>query len=254
MRYRVIFVVKCVMVVLMAYQARASVSQYVSPDYYLGQLVLGVLKVAAKTGYPQYREVDAPDLKLKVDVALKKIYKYPAYSYRYDNVSISIIEGLEGEPNGFGFGNNIFLTKSLVRSLSLKHLTAVIAHELAHLEKSHNMQRAPLPITTAAYQLKNIYESVKAGTWPRERDLVESMQELLFTSSLAMELQADCIAAKQLEYMNRSGLLNSAEDLNGATSALMGFDITTDQSEDPSAIRARALLNKSYEMDSCDIF
>ncbi|UXR65122.1 M48 family metalloprotease [Bdellovibrio bacteriovorus] len=254
MRWKSVFAVKVVLACLMAVQAQASVAQYVSPDYYLGQLVRGILMAASQVSHPQFKEIEAPEIKQKAEQALHKIYQYPAFKYRYDKLSIIIIQGLPGEPNGFSFGNNMFLTKSIVEALSSAQLTAVIAHELAHSEKAHNMQKTPLPLGAAAYQLKTIYDAVKAGQWPAGRDLVASMQDLLATSGLAMELQADCVAAQQLEHMNRQGLPNSAADLNSATSVLMGFDITTDTSDDPSAVRAQALVNKVYEQGSCDIF
>lgn len=254
MRWKNIFAVNIVMACMVVFQAQASATQYVSPDYYLGQLVRGILLAAAKVSHPQFKEIEAPEAKHKAEQALQKIYQYPAFKYRYDKLSIIIIQGLSDEPNGFSFGNNMFLTKSIVEMLSPAQLTAVIAHELAHSEKAHNLQKTPLPLGAAAYQLKNIYEAVKAGTWPKGRDLLASIQDLMATSGLAMELQADCVAAQQLEHMKRQGLPHSAADLNSATSALMGFDITTDKSDDPAAVRAQALMNKVYEQGSCDIF
>nr|BFD58836.1 hypothetical protein CKG001_09430 [Bdellovibrio sp. CKG001] len=254
MRWKNVFAVNFVLSFMVAFQVQASVVQYISPDYYLGQLVRGILMAAAEISHPQFKEIEAPEIKRRADQALQKIYQYPAFKYRYDKLSIVIIQGLPGEPNGFSFGNNMFLTKSIVEMLTPAQLTAVIAHELAHSEKAHNMQKTPLPLGAVAYQLKTIYESVGAGKWPAGRDLLASIQELLATSGLAMELQADCVAAQQLEHMKRQGLPHSAADLNSATSVLMGFDITTDTSEDPAAVRAQALVNKVYEQGSCDIF
>ncbi|WP_415061643.1 M48 family metalloprotease [Bdellovibrio sp.] len=254
MRWNKAFMVSMGMAMFLSFQAQASALQYVMPDYYLGQLVRGILKVASKTSHPEYQVLNAPEAQKKAQAALQKIYQYPAFDYTYNKVSIVIIKGIEGEPNGFAFGNNIFITQSMTEVLSSEQLTAVIAHELAHSEKAHHMQKTPLPLGAIVYQLKNIYESVKAGKWPKGRDLVASIQELIYTGGLAMELQADCIAAQQLEHMKSKGLTNRATDLNSATSALMGFDVTTDNSDDPSAIRARALVNKVYEQGSCDIF
>ncbi len=240
-------------VLFFAVQVQASALQYVMPDYYLGQFVRGILMAASEVGYHQYDVLEAPAAQAKAQASLQKIYQYSAFKYTYDKVAIVVIQGVIGEPNGFSFGANIFLTKSMIDLLSPNQLTAVIAHELAHSEKAHNLQKAPLPLEATVYQLKTIYNSVKTGHWPKGKALVESIQDLIYTGGLAMELQADCVAAQQLEYMRARGLSNQAADLNSATSAVLGFDVTKDSSDDPSAIRAQALLNKTYSR-SCRIF
>lgn len=234
--------------------AQASPLQYVMPDYYLGHIVRGLLKVASKTGFPQYQVLSVPHDQKKAQQALAEIYKAPAFNYTYDHISVVIIRGVEGEPNAFSFGSNIFVTQSLVEALNTTQLTAVLAHELAHSEKAHHLQKAPLPLEATVYQLVTVTKSLKAGKWPRGKDLLASIQELMNTGSLAMELQADCIAAQQLEYMKSKGLPHAAKDLISATNALMGMDMTQDHSDDPSAVRVQALVNKTYLDGSCDIF
>lgn len=248
------FLLKLIFGLLICSQAQASILQYVMPDYYLGQLVRGILGVASKTGHPEYEVLYAPAEAAKAQVSVQRIYQYPAHEYTYDDVSIVIIRGLDEEPNGFSFGNNIFLTKSMIDLLPQNQLTAVIAHELSHSEKAHNLQKTPLPLEAAIYQLKTISDSLIAGRWPQKKDLVESLHAIIDGGGLAMELQADCLAAQQLEYMRRRGLSNKPEDLIGATSTMLGFDATTDKSDDPSAVRTQALLTKSYLHESCDIF
>lgn len=234
--------------------ASASTLQYFMPDYYLGQLVRGVLKVASEVGYHQHDILQEPVAKEKAQKALMSIYNFPAFNYTYNNIEILIIRGVEGEPNGFSFGSYIFITKSMVELLSSEQLTAVIAHELAHSEKAHNLQKTPLPLEAVVYQVKTIYDSLVKGNWPKGKDLIASIQEIIGTGGLAMELQADCIAAQQLEHMGALGLPNRAADLNSATSAIFGFDITQDRSDDPSAFRARAIVNENYKHSTCDIF
>lgn len=242
------------LVLLMPWSSYASTLQYVQPDYYLGQLVRGILAVASHAGQPQYQVIQDAEAQRKAQAALNRIYAHPATSYTYNKINIVLIRGMDNEPNGFSFGNNIFITKSMVNTLSDRQLTAVVAHELAHSEKAHNLQKTVMPLGAVTYQLKNIYESVKSGQWPRGKDLVQSIQELMETGGLALELQADCVAARQLEHMKSLGLPHSAEDLNDATSTILGFDITKDAiSDDPSAIRAQALKNKTYEY-GCSIF
>jgi Zn-dependent protease with chaperone function len=239
---------------LVVFGAQASPLQYVMPDYYLGQIVKGVLNIASKVGYPQYEVLQAPDAQQKAQASLQKIYENPRFNYTYNAISIVVIRGLEGEPNGFSFGANLFITKSMIELLSSAELTAVIAHELAHSEKAHNLQKAPLPLEATAYQLVTLGEALKSGRWPQKKDLVDSIQVLIQTGGLAMELQADCIAAQQLEFMQQKGLPHKASDLISATNKIFGYDVTTDTSEDPVAIRTRALVNKTYALGPCDIF
>lgn len=239
---------------LIGFQAQASALQYVMPDYYLGIVVRGILTGASKVGYSQYDVLNAPAAQYKAQQALSRIYQAPAFNYTYDNISIVVIRGLPDEPNGFAFGNNIFITKSLIDLLSHQELTAVIAHELAHSEKAHNLQKTPLPLGATMYQLENIAKSVQARQWPKGADLAESIKELISTGGLAMELQADCIAAQQLDYMKSKGLNHQATDLISANNKLMGYDVTTDDSDDPTAIRTRALMHKVYRNGPCDIF
>lgn len=234
--------------------AQASVLQYAMPDYYLGVLVRGILTGASHVGYQQYDVLQAPAAQQKARQALLRIYQVPAFNYTYDNISIVVIRGLPDEPNGFAFGNNIFITKSMIDLLSPRELTAVIAHELAHTEKAHNLQKTPLPLGAIVYQLGNIARSVKARQWPKRKDLAESIKKLISTGGLAMELQADCIAAQQLDYMKSKGLNHQATDLISANNKLMGYDVTTDDSDDPTAIRTRALMHKVYRNGPCDIF
>lgn len=243
-----------VVTVLFSLSAQASLRQYASPDYYLGGVVRSLLAIASKVGYHQYDVLNEPGTQSKAQNALQQIYTYPAFSYRYDRVQIVIIRGLEDEPNGFSFGANIFLTRSLVELLSDQELTAVIAHELAHSEKAHFLQKAPLPLGAVIYQLTQMAKSVQTRQWPAGQDLSESIKELISTGGLAMEMQADCIAAQQLTFMQAQGLNHNPHDLISATSKMLGYDVTTDDSEDPSAVRTRALLNKTYTLGSCDIF
>lgn len=235
-------------------QAQASTLQYVMPDYYLGVLVRGILAGASQVGYQQYDVLKAPEAQAKAQRALQQIYLHPAFNYTYDNINIVVIRGLAEEPNGFAFGANIFITQSMIELLTQEELTAVIAHELAHSEKAHNLQKTPLPLGATVYQLKNIAQSVKARQWPKGKDLLASIRDLINTGGLAMELQADCVAAQQLDYMQSQGLRNKASDLISATNRLMGYDVTTDNSDDPSAVRTRALVNKTYQNGPCDIF
>ncbi|MDG0815475.1 M48 family metalloprotease [Bdellovibrio svalbardensis] len=254
MSFKKHFLAKVLCAFLLGSQAQASALQYAMPDFYLGKAVRGILKVASEVGYHQYDVLDAPTQYAKAQSALDNIYRYPAFKYTYNKATILIIRGVEGEPNGFSFGSYMFLTKSIVDLLTTEQLTAVIAHELAHSEKAHNLQKTPLPLEATAYQMKTIYDAVKEGRWPKGKELVTSIQEIIQTSGLALEIQADCIAAQQLEHMKSQGLSNRATDLISASNAVAGVDLTKDNSEDPAAVRVRILMSQGYLQGSCDIF
>jgi hypothetical protein len=241
-------------VLIVSLQAEASSVQYIRPDYYLGKLVDGVLFVASQVGQYQFDVVHDPSAERKAQAALQAIYARPAFHYVYDDISVIVIRGNDGEPNGFSFGGNIYVTKSLVDLLTFEELTAVIAHELAHSEKAHNLQKTPLPLEATVYQLKNIGVALKEGRWPRGKDLLRSIQDLMEMGGVAMELQADCLAAQQLDHMRRSGLKNSPLDLIGASNKIFGFDVSKDESNEPWAVRAHAIVNKMYAQGSCDLF
>ena len=208
-----------------SFQAEASKLQFVMPDYYLGVVVSAILKVASQIGYNQYDPVKDPQAQQKAQAALDSIYANAAFNYTFDKIKIKVIRGRPYEPNGFAFGSNIFITKSLIDLLNEEELTAVIAHELAHSEKAHNMQKAPLPLEATIYQLKNIFKAVQEKRWPRSKDLLASIREIIETGGLAMELQADCIAAQQLDFMNRRGLKNEPMDIVRATNKILGYDL-----------------------------
>jgi len=227
----------------------------VMPDYYLGHAIASVLLLAGKLGYTQYKSVQDAALSQRLTQAKKLILTHPAHRYRFSDFNIVIIQGREGEPNAFSLGPTIFVTQSLGSALNDRQLTAVLAHEIGHSQVAHFLQRIPMPLGALVNETASLLKADK----PRPDSLkkfVEMIQADLETVNLATEMQADCLAAVQLEKLYYNGYANKPMDLVDATSALYGFDVTTakDDFGDPGIIRAKIIQSQSYKITGCGIF
>lgn len=239
-----------------ARSASASFRDYLYPDYYLGKALSGVLLFAGKVGYQSYQKVVDPRLQDRADRSMKLIQQQPAFKYRFKKIKIILVKGNVGEPNAFSLGATILLTKSMGDLLTDSELTAVLAHELAHSQKAHLAQRMPAPLGAAVLEFYNYILSGEKLNKENLEKIVAAIREQLDTVNLATELQADCLAAKQLDYLKQRGLANHAQDLVSATNAIYGFDVTELQEDygDPGIIRAKYIKSNAYKLDSCAIF
>lgn len=168
-----------------------------------------------------------------------------SYKFNYLQYKISIIKGSLGEPNAFTSGKTIYVTESLLLLLDDRELTAVMAHELAHTEKSHLLRR--IVFTVGSPFLATYRYLTKSGN-PRS-------SEIMAEAMLGTEIEADCIAAKWLMNMNRKGLANHPEDLNLASAKIFGGTgyLNYLDPSDPPVIRYHAIKNKMYEHYCCGL-
>ncbi len=235
---------------LLGAPAQASLSLYFSPDYYLGKAFEWALAVDGGFNKGDFKQVEDKTSQLRLEKAFQQIHQYPAWNYRYSSIKLVLIQGKADEPNAFSIGPVIYFSKSLLALLDDRDLTAVLAHEMAHSEKAHLLKRVPVPLGAV---FLSVFEHVKAGTASRLQIqfLVEAVRSWVEKSNFSMELQADCFAAQQLQYMSSKGLANNPLDLLRATSKMLGYDVSLDHSDNPDANRAQAILAKSY-LNTCE--
>lgn len=237
-------------------KALAAPTDYLNPDYYLGKSVAGALMLAGTMGYGQYKVVTDAQLSQRLEAAKRLVMKDPFYNYRFKDIQLVVIQGNEGEPNAFSLGPVIFVTQSLGKVLNDRQLTAVLTHEIAHSHKGHFAQRIPMPLGAIIYEATQLLISGKSSSSASLKHFTEMVQGNIETVHLATEIQADCLAANQLNYLQQRGLPNNANDLVDATNALYGEDVTElkDDYGDPGIIRAKIIKSKQYAIFGCDIF
>lgn len=237
-------------------KAAAASTDYLNPDYYLGKSVAAVFLLAGKLGYSNYKVVKDPQLSQRIDYAQRFIMQVPEYNYRFKEIQFIVIQGVEGEPNAFSLGPVIFVTQSLGKILNDRELTAVIAHEIAHSHKGHFAQRLPMPLGSIIYEAAQLLLSGKDSSQQSLKKFIELVQGNIETVNLATEIQADCVAANQLNHMQSRGYPNNAYDLVDATNTLYGEDVTElkDDFGDPGIIRAKIIKARQYEVFGCNIF
>lgn len=236
--------------------AHGAIGDYFNPDYYIGKSLAGVLLLAGKAGYGQYEKISDPRLKARLNRAKSLILGYPYYNYRFKNVDLIIIKGVAGEPNAFSLGPVIFVTQSLGKVLDDRSLTAVLAHEIAHSQKGHLLQRIPMPLGSLIFELAQFFNPNRPQSQASLEKLTEMVQKNIETVHYATELQADCLAAFQLDYLKSLGFPNNSYDLVTATNAIYGDDVTQfeDDYDDPGIKRANFIKGQQYKIYGCDIF
>lgn len=237
-------------------KAVAAPTDYLNPDYYLGKSVAGAFLLAGTMGYSNYAVVRDPQLSQRIESARKLIMQVPAYNYRFKDIQFVVIQGVDGEPNAFSLGPTIFVTQSLGKALNDRQLTAVLAHEISHSHKGHFAQRLPMPLGSIVYEATQFLLTGKDSSKQSLKEFVELVRGNIETVNLATEIQADCLAANQLNYLHQHGYANNAYDLVDATNALYGEDVTElkDDYGDPGIIRAKIIKSRQYEVFGCNIF
>lgn len=216
------------------------------PSYALGFAADLVIKNISPSITQKYILIHDEDNKLRVERLVKNIYQFSGHKFNTSNYTAVIIQGEQGEPNAFTSGSKIYITASLCKLLNDRELTAVIAHELAHAERSHLLRRIVFAVGAPVLALYN-YAMANGET--------HSPQEIFANANLGTEIEADCIAAKWLMHMRSEGQWHHAEDLNRATAKI--FDGTEYLNyldvNDPPVVRYWAIKNKLYESDSCGL-
>lgn len=237
------------LVLVFTVASQASVSRYFYPDYYLGKAFEWGLAIDARIRSDVFKIVKDEKMQQRLTQTFQLLHRSPAWDYRYKDIKLVLIQGRVEEPNAFSIGPVIYFTTSLVSLLDDRELTAVMAHELVHSEQAHLMKRLPLPL--GAFLMSLFERAIGGGVSPsEERTLAENVRLWVETSNFAMELQADCFAAQQLDFLRNSGFVNHPLDLLRASSKMLGYDVSQDKSDAPEALRAHAILSKFY-VNSC---
>lgn len=233
--------------------AQANALDGLSPDYSLGKSYAHALLISGHFGYTQYKKISDPVLEKRIQKIKNLLLQNQADPYRYKNIKVVLIQGVENEPNAFSLGPVILVTKSLGDLLNDLELAAVIAHEFAHSNKAHFLARFPMPLGSLALEIGKF---LLAPSKEKAKSFMSRVQGNLEDVRLATEMQADCLAAKQLKVLSARGYPNSPEDLISATNTMYGMDVTTieDDYGDPGIIRAKHLRNGTYDYIGCEIF
>ncbi len=234
-------------------KTHASALDGLYPDYSLGKSYAHALLLSGHFGYSQYKKISDPILEKRIQKIQKLLLKNQNERYRYSNIKIILIQGVENEPNAFSLGPVVLVTKSLGDLLNDLELTAVIAHEFAHSNKAHFLARIPMPLGSLALEIGKF---LMAPSKEKAKSFISRVQANLEDVHLATEMQADCLAANQLKALSARGYPNSPEDLISATNTMYGMDVTTieDDYGDPGIIRAKHIRNGIYDHIGCHIF
>ncbi len=217
-----------------------------TPSYALGFAADLFIKNIAPRISQNYRIIRDEKNIIRINRLLANIYLYSGHNFIYPKYQVTIIQGDKSEPNAFTSGKNIYVTQELCNLLNDRELTAVIAHEMAHSERSHLLRRIVFTIGSPFLAVYNYIANTGATDNP---------QEILAEARLGTEIEADCIAAKWLMSMRNQGKWHHAEDLNRATAKLFGGVeyLNYLDANDPPVTRFWAVRNKLYEVDSCGL-
>lgn len=123
----------------------------------------------------------------------------------------------KSEPNAYALGTHIVVTTALLDKLNDRELLAVIAHEMGHRERHHIFSRAGMYVGSAIVALFD---------WRNDRSYVERLTGFNESYGLAQEIQADCHAYNWLQELKHKGHNVDPLDLNSATNAIVGFDLS----------------------------
>lgn len=118
--------------------------------------------------------------------------------------------------NAFCIGNVITITEPLMTALSDSELLAVIAHEVAHGEKVHQVKRIGAIVGGA---FPSIYH------WNQDMTFMERYAWYNENVNGDHEIEADCLAYNWLSILNVLGYSVEPQDLNRATNALYDMDL-----------------------------
>lgn len=196
--------------------------------------------------YPneQYRIVQNPDQQTRVEDIINYIHLFSGHKFYNDFHDVYILNETSGEPNAWSTGRSVFITNSLLKILSDRELTAVLAHELAHEERAHLLRRLAVPIGSIVIAA---YNAIKGSGKTAPSVIIEEFRT-------GTEIEADCIAAKWLLHMRDLGLKNDPEDLLAATEKILVKDyfMYLDANDAP-VLRYYAIKNKVYMHDACGL-
>lgn len=257
---RVIFIFLC----FLAFNLNAKVPVV---DTIIGEAIDKMLLVAGKTSFEKfenYQVIDNPHEGLRIKRVVKELVSFSGHEFRYPNPQIRIIRGHENEPNAFSLGPVIYVTQSALEILNDNELSAVLAHEIAHAEYGHLLQRMVFVTGSPVLHLRNlifsdIYTLTTGEADHTMRKIMSTghlalVQEILENASLKQEIQADCLAANWLQNAKRLGKKVSPLDLNRAMLKVLGIDEAIMNSMDldfPPYIRGQNVISGKYIGSKC---
>jgi Zn-dependent protease with chaperone function len=236
-------------------------------DTLLGRAVEGFLALAGSSGLEAtapFRKVEAlPSEQARLNRALLRVKEGSGQQLRYQKTQRWIlVQGQAEAPNAFAVGEAIYITRPLLRALNDAQLTAVMAHEVAHAERGHLLER-----------MGNVYAGVLVHLWSTlvadwrylsRGEIDDTMRELIrdghwarLMSALGeaeqgQEIQADCIAWKWLSRLKQSGRSTGPEEILTSIEKLLGVSADALLSEPALGGRIAYLQSYSHERGSCE--
>lgn len=152
--------------------------------------------------------------KRRVVSLIKNIRKHANFEFN-KYIHVTIID--KEERNAWTSSNIIFLTTGLLGVLDDNELTAVIAHEMSHNERSHFSRRIGMLVGSTIPALLD---------FSSQESLSARYSAFNFDYKLKQEIQADCDAYNWLSQMNKNGYNINPKDLNRATNKIFDMDFT----------------------------
>ena len=217
-----------------------------------------------------YRRIDAPFKADRVKRIVKFIQSQTTHNWRYRNQKIAILkQNPERGPNAYSSGSTLYVSEDMLSLLNDGELTAVIAHELAHAEMGHQLQRMVFVLGVPGKHLYNLvaqginsYFSNRHGerSNPLKSGLsTENMATILMHSFTKTEMQADCFAYRWLLELQSKNPSISPELLNSATFKVLdistaSINILKEFPDDPVYLRFINIQSGLYLNHSCDLY
>ena len=203
----------------------------------------------------------------RVRKIISNIQHFSGHKFRFKNPKIRIIKGNENEPNAYSLGTAIYVTESTLLLLNDKELTAVLAHEMAHSEYGHTIERIVFLMGSPFLHLRNlIFSELNMYSTGEIDQYLENVfkdgqtsqiHKIFENASTKQELQADCLAANWLNKGKKLGLRMDSRDLNGATDKMLGVDMgivkNLMEADFPPRVRYEAVNSGMHIGRRCDL-
>jgi len=200
----------------------------------------------------------------RLDIALFNARRATAFENRYgEQQRLILVRGMEDAPNAFATGVKIYISRALLAAVNDAELTAVVAHEMAHSERGHLVERMGNTLAGAVLHLAGtVAADWRYITTGRADDM---MQELIrsghwatLSSSLQLaetgqEMQADCIAWQWLRRLSAGAKhpVSSPDAILSAVEQLVGVSARTLMSDPVLGPRVGSLSSHVYDSQRC---
>jgi predicted Zn-dependent protease len=236
-------------------------------DTVLGRMVEGVLALASRSGLEvtsAFRRVQAtPQERARLDRAMARVKWAARNRLRYqESQHWVLIQGLPSEPNAFAVGEALYFSRSLLDKLNDSQLVAVMAHEVAHAERGHLLERMGNGYAGVLVHLWQTFEAdwaylSRGEINQRMRELMDSGHWTLLTHSLqeaemGQEIQADCIAWQWLQRMKDAGWATGPDEILSSIETLIGVRSDSLALEESIAGRVGYLASGAHHGSRCE--